>query len=148
MKTATTSDMVLMKTLMDAGADLNVTTDDHTTPLMMTAGLNWHDISSVGSDKDSIAMVQLMLDHGADVNAFNDEGLTALHGAAQRGSIAMVNFLLSKGALLNAKNKRGRTALDEAIGDEGLNGERRQARPEVAALLQKLMSANASASAR
>ena len=146
MKTATTSDLVLMKVLLDAGADLNMTTDDHTTPLMMAAGLNWHDISSVGSTKDSIAMIQLLLDRGVDVNAFNDEGMTALHGAAQRGSVAIVNFLLSKGAMLNATNRRRRTALDEAIGDEGLNGERRQARPEVAALLQKLTTASAPAS--
>ena len=61
--------------------------------------------------------------------------------SAQRGSIAVVQFLLDHGAVLKAKNKRGRTALDEAIGDEGLNGERRQARPEVAALLTKLMNA-------
>jgi len=148
MKTATTSDLVLMRILLDAGADPNMTTDDRTTPLMMAAGLNWHDISSLGAEKDSIAMIQLLLDRGADVNAFNDEGMTALHGAAQRGSVAVVNLLLGKGALLNAKNKRGRTALDEAVGDEGLNGERRQARPEIVALLQKLMSANASASAR
>lgn len=148
MKTATTSDLALMKILLDAGADPNMTTEDHTTPFMMAAGLNWHDISSLGSEKDSLAMMQLLLDRGADVNAFNDEGLTALHGAAQRGSAELVNFLLGKGAILNARNKRGRTPLDEAIGDEGLNGERRQARPEVAALLQKLMSADTSASAR
>jgi ankyrin repeat protein len=148
MKAATTSDTVLMKILLDAGADPNMTTENHTTPLMMAAGLNWHDISSLGQEKDSIAMVQLLMDRGGDVNAFNDEGLTALHGGAQRGSVAMVNFLLSKGALLNAKNKRGRTALDEAIGDEGLNGERRQARPEVTALLRKLMTEGQSAASR
>jgi ankyrin repeat protein len=140
MKAATTSDLQLLKILLDAGADPNLATDDHTTPLMMAAGLNWHDISSLGSDKDSLTAIQILMDRGADVNAFNDEGLTALHGAAQRGSIAVVQFLLDHGAVLKAKNKRGRTALDEAIGDEGLNGERRQARPEVAALLTKLMN--------
>lgn len=138
MKAATTSDLTLIKILLDAGADPNLTTDDHTTAFMMAAGLNWHDISSLGSDRDSIAAMQILMERGADVNAFNDEGLTALHGAAQRGSVPVVKFLLDHGALLNVKNKRGRTALDEAIGDEGLNGERRQARPEVAALLRQL----------
>jgi ankyrin repeat protein len=88
----------------------------------------------------------LLLARGADVNAFSDEGQTALHAAAQRGSIPIVEFLIGKGAMLNVKNKRGRTPLDEAIGDEGLNGERRQARPEVAALLRKLTGGESVAS--
>jgi uncharacterized protein len=138
MKAATTSDLTLIRILLDAGADPNMSTDDHTTPLMMAAGLNWHDISSVGTDKDSIAAMQIFMERGADVNAFNDEGLTALHGAAQRGSVPVVTFLLEHGALSGVKNRRGRTPLDEAIGDEGLNGERRQSRPEVTALLRQV----------
>jgi ankyrin repeat protein len=138
MKAATTSDMALMKILLAAGADPNLTTEDRTTAFMMAAGLNWHDISSLGTDKDSLDVLQLLIDLGADVNAFNDEGLTALHGAAQRGSVPIVEFLIAKGAKLNVKNKRGRTPLDEAIGDEGLNGERRPVRTNVVALLSPL----------
>ena len=148
MKAATTSDMALMKILLAAGADPNMTTEDQTTAFMMAAGLNWHDISSVGADKDSLAMLRLLMDLGADVNAFNDEGLTALHGAAQRGSVPIVEFLLANGAKLDVKNKRGRTPLDEAIGDEGLNGERRPVRPNVVAMLSRLKAGASPAEVR
>jgi hypothetical protein len=52
--------------------------------------------------------------------------------------VPIVEFLLANGAKLEVKNKRGRTPLDEAIGDEGLNGERRPARPNVVAMLSRL----------
>ncbi len=138
MKAATTSDVELLKILLDAGADPNLTTENHTTPLIMVAGLNWRDIGSLGTDQESLEAIRLLMAHGADVNAFNDDGQTALHGAAQRGSIPVINLLLEKGAKVAVKNKRGRTPLDEAAGDEGLNGERRQARPEAVALLSRL----------
>jgi ankyrin repeat protein len=143
MKAATTSDVELVKILLDAGADPNLTTDNHTTPLMMAAGLNWRDIGSLGSDEESLEVIRILLARGADVNAFNDDGQTALHGAAQRGSLPVIRFLLDQGAKLSVKNKRGRTPLDEAVGDEGLNGERRQARPEAVELLGRLTGQNA-----
>jgi ankyrin repeat protein len=135
MKAATTSDVELIRILLDAGADPNLTTENHTTALMMAAGLNWRDIGSLGSDEDSLEVLRTLIERGADVNAFNDDGQTAMHGAAQRGSLPVLRFLMERGAKAEARNKRGRTPLDEAAGDEGLNGERRQARPEAVALL-------------
>jgi ankyrin repeat protein len=143
MKAATTSDVELIQVLLDAGANPNLTTDDHTTPLMMAAGLNWRDIGSLGSDDESLEAIKVLMARGADVNAFNDDGQTALHGAAQRGSIPVIKFLLAQGAKPSVKNKRGRMPVDEASGDEGLNGERRQARPEAVALLSGLSGTSA-----
>ena len=122
MKAATTSDVRLMKLLLEYGANPNISTQNHTTPLMAAAGLNWTDISSLGGEDASLEAIKLCIEHGADVNAFNDLGETALHGAAQRGADKVVRYLASQGATLDAKNRRGRTALDDAIGqarDEG-----------------------------
>ena len=146
MKAASSSDVELIRILLAAGADPHLTTDNHTTPLMMSAGLSWRDIGSLGSDEESLEAMKIFIDLGADVDAFNDEGMTALHGAAQRGSLPILKFLLAQGAKPSVKNARNRTPLDEAKGDDGLGGERRQGRPEAVTLLTAL-SAGAPSSA-
>ena len=42
---------------------------------------------------------------GVDVNAINEAGNTALHGAAHIRAAAVVQFLDDKGAQLNVRNK-------------------------------------------
>jgi uncharacterized protein len=47
---------------------------------------------------------------GADVNATNDIGDTAIHGAAYVGANDIVQFLVEKGAKVDAENVYGQTA--------------------------------------
>lgn len=49
--------------------------------------------------------------HGADVEAVDADGLTALHLAAERGSVAVAKVLLDQGADPNRPTPRGETAL-------------------------------------
>lgn len=73
---------------------------------------------------DSIAVLNLLIVNGADINAtmyedhypsralFSFMGLgTALHKAAELGKVDTVRYLVSKGADLSIKNANGRTAL-------------------------------------
>jgi hypothetical protein len=53
---------------------------------------------------------------GMDVNAVNSMGLTAMHGAANRGSDDIIRYLAAKGARLDVKDKEGRTPLTWAGG--------------------------------
>jgi ankyrin repeat protein len=62
--------------------------------------------------------VTLFLDRGADVNASNQLGDTALHGAAKMTYPIMARMLAERGARLDARNKKGETALSVADGDE------------------------------
>ena len=48
-------------------------------------------------------MVQVLLDHGADVEKTGINGVTALHCAAEYGSLELVKLLLDGGAELNRK---------------------------------------------
>jgi ankyrin repeat protein len=113
----------MMRVLAKAGADPKLGTSDGTTPLMAAAGIGWgggvdrrgRDTSgteTVSNDADqALDAATLALELGADVNAANDSGDTALHGAAAKGYDAIVQLLADKGARLEQKNKRGRTAL-------------------------------------
>jgi ankyrin repeat protein len=53
------------------------------------------------------AVVQRLLKKGADVNAKNMNGQTALRCAADKGRETVVRLLLEKGADVNAKDKNG-----------------------------------------
>jgi ankyrin repeat protein len=55
--------------------------------------------------------MQALLAQGADVNATNDRGATALHVAADAGRTEVARFLLDHGAAVNVKDKKGYMAL-------------------------------------
>src|SRR4029077_15403654 len=66
-------------------------------------------------EKRALEAVKVAVDLGADVNATNDLGMTALHGAAFHGSLRIIQFLVEKGANLDAKDKAGQTPLHKAL---------------------------------
>jgi ankyrin repeat protein len=57
------------------------------------------------------AIARALLKGGADVNAADKDGATALHKATQIGDVELVQLLLGAGADVNARTKTGRTAL-------------------------------------
>jgi ankyrin repeat protein len=89
----------------------------------------------------AVEAVQLLLDQGMDVDAFNNAGNTALHGAVARGD-AVVKLLVSRGARL-LKNKAGFTPLDLALGAGGRGGRGGTVRESTAALLRPLAQPSA-----
>ena len=62
-----------------------------------------------------IGIARTLLEHGADVNAAQQEGFVPLHGAAQNGQPGMIELLLEYGADVNPKNAEGLTALAIAV---------------------------------
>ncbi len=79
--------------------------------------------------------VKDLLQKGADANAKNHEGTTALMFAAYQGSQEMIEALIEKGADVNAKDNEGSTALMAASLGGDLSG--------VEALLEKGADINA-----
>lgn len=58
-----------------------------------------------------VALVQLLLDNGADTEISSEHGITVLHEASASGAEEMVSLLLKYGANVNTKHVHGCTAL-------------------------------------
>ena len=54
-------------------------------------------------------VIQLLLDHGADVNAQKEDRWTALHLGVLFGHVQVVEVLLKRGADPHARTKKGET---------------------------------------
>src|SRR5687767_1169896 len=114
---ALAGDVTVMRLLLKHGADPKIPTFGGTTALMAAAGVNW--VVSQTYDEGQEALleaVKLCFDLGMNVNDVNSMGLTAAHGAANRGSDEIIKFLVSKGAKLDVKDKEGRTPMTWAEG--------------------------------
>jgi ankyrin repeat protein len=88
-----------------------------------------------------VEAAQLLLAAGANVNARDRTGQTALHGAAGWGYNSFVRALAENRADLSAKDSQGRMAVDLTRASTTSSGREgaRQARPETEALLRELM---------
>ncbi len=62
----------------------------------------------------NVDSVRALIEAGADVNAKDVRGATALHQAAYGNNVAVAAVLIEAGADVNAKNVRGATALHQA----------------------------------
>jgi ankyrin repeat protein len=117
---ALTADAELMRTLAALGADPLVRNVENSTALMMAAGLATRSPGEdAGTEGEVLEAVQAALDLGADINAVDVNGETAIHSAAYKNLPKVVKFLASKGAkidLWNRPNKFGWTPLAIAVG--------------------------------
>jgi ankyrin repeat protein len=137
-RAAQASDVAAMRLLVSAGADPKIATESGVTPLMVAAGLGWAANFSRNAPDSWVAGVKYCLELGADVNATDTKGYTALHGTAFRGDNDMVRLLVEKGAKVDAVTKAGDTVADMANGPIAHS----EQHPETVALLEKLGSAN------
>ena len=114
---AATGDVGIMRALLAKGADPDLITQDRTTPLMVAAGFGRKDPRKKEDERQALEAVKLLVELGADVNAINSEGRTALHGAASVWADEIIEFLVAKGANLVVEDKYGQTPLSIAEGD-------------------------------
>jgi quinoprotein dehydrogenase-associated probable ABC transporter substrate-binding protein len=116
--------LLAAKALIELGANVNAAAgSDRVTPIMVAASQ-----LAVGEAAKEIERRQglrstdiasALIERGADVNAANVHGVTALMIAAARGNIPMLGLLLEAGADPNRKSAAGKAAID--IARENLN---------------------------
>jgi ankyrin repeat protein len=143
-RAAQSADVPLMRLLLSKGADPRITTFNGTNALMAAAGVNWV-VGQTFSESTSawLEAVKVCLDLGFDVNAVNQMGLAAVHGAANRGSDDIIELLAAHGARLDIKDKEGRTPMTWAEG-VFLATNSPVAKPSTIALIKRLLQAGAS----
>jgi len=116
MRAARAGDAAVMRALIAKGADPKLTTKDGSNALEFAAGVGYRDKNTTGTEAEALEALKFAMTLGLDINAANNRGETALHGAALRGADTIVQYLLDHGANLNAKSKAGFTPLDVAMG--------------------------------
>lgn len=108
----------VLQYLLDHGADINATGTSiraefsrepprDRTPLMVA-------IAHHSPAKGPSAAVKFLIEKGADLNAQDALGWTAIMLAAARGDLASVNALIEGGADVNIRSTDGRSPLDRA----------------------------------
>jgi ankyrin repeat protein len=136
------SDVPLMRLLVELGADPLLPNFNNTTPLMAAAGLGTTEpLEEAGEESEALEAVNMLLDHGADINAVNNDGDTAMHGAAYNIYPRVVELLAKRGAdpqIWSKPNRFGRTPLFLA---EGYAGRLPRPDPPTIEAVTKLMRA-------
>ena len=114
------ADVGLMQTLAELGADPLLGNEHDTTPLMAAAGIGTRSPGEdAGTETEVLQAIDLAIQLGADINAVDDRGETAMHGAAYKNLPRAVEHLASLGAdiaIWNRPNSFGWTPLAIATG--------------------------------
>jgi ankyrin repeat protein len=119
LRAARAGDVSAVELLLEYGALVDLPQEDEITPLMAASGLKSYAIDTRGrfvTEADALATVMLLLDAGADIDAKDEFGQTALHGAAYRGWNDLVVYLVERGADLSSADMDGHTPFDAAEG--------------------------------
>jgi ankyrin repeat protein len=115
-----TADLLLMKLLVELGANPSTPNEIGSTPLMAAAGLDClAPDEEAGTEGECLEAVKYLLTLGANVNAVDRNGETAMHGAAYKSLPKVVHFLGENGAKIetwNTTNRWGWTPLRIAEG--------------------------------
>jgi uncharacterized protein len=89
----------LVSDLLDRGADIDATTNNNSSPLLIAAG------------NGNTNTVKLLIERKAKIGKANDNGQTAIMMASKKGHPDCVQILISAGADINTEDKKGITAL-------------------------------------
>lgn len=122
LRAAKSADIPAIELLLEHGANPSITTSNDVNVIMMATGVGTAEQDTTGrfkSEADIVRTIDIFLARGLDINAVDNRGRTALHGAALLGFDQVVAALAERGAAINLRDNNGHTPLDTALGLAG-----------------------------
>lgn len=104
MRAAFSSDLELVRLLLEYGADPHIKSSDNETTLAAASGLGWvHGFHKDRSLEDRLEIIKILVeDHGMDVNWQDNYGISPLMVAGNLGDVPIIQYLIDQGADLGA----------------------------------------------
>jgi ankyrin repeat protein len=93
----------IVKALLNAGANPNLSSKNKQTPLMKV------------SQKNNATIANILCEYGARLDDRNEEGQTALHQASEENYIEVAKILINHGASINIENSNFLTPIAQSI---------------------------------
>jgi len=104
----------ISKFLVLNGADVNP--DPCKNEKSCTCGPNYSTPLHTAVRHGHVGMTKVLVDNGAKINVYDNEGLAPIHRAVQSGNMEIVGYLIDHGAFINCKEKNtGSTELHLAV---------------------------------
>ena len=137
-------DVPLMQLLLELGANPKLTNVDNASPLLAAAGVGalGDGDEAAGTEDEALEAARLLIESGNDINAVDNNGETAMHGAAYQSRSKLVQLLADHRANIRVwdrKNKWGWTPLLIAQGHRPGNF---RPHPDTIAAIERVMRAN------
>ena len=112
---AATADAPYLRLLIELGAKPLLVNVDSCTPLMVACGIGVGSAAAnevAGEEPEVLEAAEMLLKFGADVNAVDANGETAMHAAAYKNMPKVVQFLADNGAKVEIWNRKNKYGLD------------------------------------
>jgi len=104
----------VIQTLVDYGANVNVTDFQGRTPLHLAVSA-LEECHTFDECRFCFDMIRFLIERGAGVNVADENGTTALHLAAELGNEDVVSLLIENGACVDSQDNEGETPIFGAI---------------------------------